>query len=62
MDLIKAYDHENGQINQYNYDLEKRFLAFKMEFAQILEERETAKNENLRLTGIIEIAKRDLEK
>lgn len=25
MELIKAYDHENGQIKEENYDIEKRF-------------------------------------
>ena len=33
-----------------------------MEFAQILEDREHCKNENLRLAGAVEITKRDLEK
>lgn len=42
--------------------MERRFQTFKMEFAQILEDREYAKNENLRLGGALEITKRDLEK
>ena len=45
-----------------NYDLEKRFYTFKAEYAQLLEERELVKNENLRLIGTLEIERRDHQK
>ena len=55
IEKLKEFDILCRQYYGENYELESRFSSFKLEYAELLDDRDLLRNDNLRLCGEIEL-------
>lgn len=53
--MIIERENEVKALKQDNTELQRRFLGFKNEFVELLDDRDQSKNDNLRLFGQLEV-------
>jgi hypothetical protein len=61
IEMLRKKEGINFGLRSDKEDMEKRFGDFKNDYLEILEDRDSTKNENLRLSGQLEMYKRDIE-
>lgn len=61
IEMIKKKEGINNGLRHDKEDMEQRFGDFKNDYLEILDDRDLTKNENLRLTGQLEMYKRDID-